>query len=204
MIKLYGHPMSTCTRKVLTTLHETDTAFEMNVVDFATGEHKKEPHTTRQPFGQLPALDDDGFGMFESRAMARYVDGKAGNKLTPTEPHHRAKMEQWISVETEDFTPNAMKFVYHSVFKREQTPEVLKTAGEKLETAVRVMDANLKDKQYLTGDQFTIADICFAPYIDYAMNDATAKAIFSKYPHFTAWWNRVSERPSWRKAAGRA
>src|SRR5471030_2162939 len=109
-MKLFGHPMSTCTRKVLFTLHETNTAYEMVVVDFAKGEHKQEPHLSRQPFGQIPAMDDDGFHLYESRAMARYIDGKAGGKLSSTDLKTRAVMEQFISIETSNFTPHAMKF----------------------------------------------------------------------------------------------
>jgi len=55
MIKVYGHPMSTCTRKVLATIHENNIPHEFTVVDFAKGEHKMEPHLSRQPFGQVPA-----------------------------------------------------------------------------------------------------------------------------------------------------
>ncbi len=79
MIKLFGHPMSTCTRKVLFTLNETNTPYEMEMVDITKGAHKSPEHVARQPFGQLPALDDDGFKMYESRAMARYIDEKAGH-----------------------------------------------------------------------------------------------------------------------------
>ena len=61
MIKLYGNPASTCTRKVLTALAETDTPYELHIVDLGKGEHKKEPNLVRQPFGQIPAIDDDGF-----------------------------------------------------------------------------------------------------------------------------------------------
>jgi glutathione S-transferase len=121
-MKIFGHPGSTCTRKVLMTLHETKTPFEFVLVDFAKGEHKLPAHLARQPFGQVPALEDGSFSMYESRAMARYIDGKAGGLLTPSDPHERARMEQWMSVETSNFAPHAMKFVYHSVFKREQTP----------------------------------------------------------------------------------
>jgi glutathione S-transferase len=203
MIKLYGNPMSTCTRKVLTTLHETNTPFEMNVVDFGKGEHKQAAHMAHQPFGQVPAIDDDGFNLFESRAIARYIDAKAGGKLTPTDIKQRGKMEQWISVETENFTPHAMKFVYEGVFKRPQTPEVMKNATERLELACTVIDKNLAGKTFMVGDQFTIADITYAPYIDYAMM-TPAKELFAKHANFMAWWGRVSERPSWMKAAGRA
>jgi len=203
MIKLYGNPMSTCTRKVLATLHETNTPFEMNVIDLGKGEHKQPAHLARQPFGQVPAIDDDGFAMYESRAIARYIDAKSGGKLTPTELKQRAKMEQWISVETENFTPHAMKFVYEHIFKRPQGEEVIKNATTRLELACSVLDKNLAGKTFLVGDQFTIADITYAPYIEYAMG-TPAKDIFAKHTNFMAWWNRVHERPSWMKAAGRA
>jgi glutathione S-transferase len=202
MIKLYGNPMSTCTRKVLCTLHETGTAFDFVTLDFMKGEHKQPAHLARQPFGQVPAIDDDGFSLFESRAICRYIDGKAGNKLTPHDLKARAKMEQWISVETEDFTPNMMKFIYAEIFKREQTPETMATATQKLDVACTTLDKALTGSTFLCGDQFTIADICFAPYLEYGMN-TTAKATVSKHTHLMSWWNRISERASWRKAAGR-
>jgi glutathione S-transferase len=202
MIKLFGHPVSTCTRKVLCTLHETNTPFELVTIDFAKGEYKQPPHMARQPFGQVPAIDDDGFALYESRAIARYIDGKAGGKLTPTDAKQRARMEQWISVETENFTPHAMKFVYEHIFKRPQTEDVLKHAAERLDLACSVLDKNLAGKTFLVGDQFTIADITYAPYIEYAIN-TPAKDIFAKHANVMSWWGRVFERPSWRKTAGR-
>ena len=83
----------------------------MNVVDFAKGEHKQEAHLRRQPFGRIPAIDDDGFELFESRAIARYLDEKAGGKLVPRDAKARAQMEQWISIETSEFSGHAMKFM---------------------------------------------------------------------------------------------
>jgi len=79
-MKIFGHPASTCTRKVLMTLNETKTPFELVLVDFAKGEHKQPAHLARQPFGQVPALEDDRFELYESRAMSRYIDGKAGGR----------------------------------------------------------------------------------------------------------------------------
>jgi glutathione S-transferase len=202
MIKLFGHPLSTCTRKVLFTLHETQTPFELEVVDFAKGEHKQAPHTDRQPFGQVPALNDDGFALFESRAMARYIDAKAGHPLSPSDLQGRALMEQWISVETSNFAPNAMKFVYQHIFKREQTPEVLAAAEKGLDLACKVLSKNLAGKAFLLGDELTLADIAYAPYLEYGMT-TPAKEIFGRHPEVVAWWNRVSERPAWLKTAGR-
>jgi glutathione S-transferase len=202
MLKLFGHPVSTCTRKVLMTLAETNLPFEMTVIDFAKGEHKQEPHLHRQPFGRIPAIDDDGFTMFESRAICRYLNERASGNLIPRDIKARAKMEQWISIETSEFTPNAMKFIYEHVFKRPQGAEVLEAAQKGLTTALGVMDAELGAKSFFAGADFSIADVCFMPYVDYAMG-TPAKETFAKYPHVMTWWNRVSERPTWRKATGK-
>jgi glutathione S-transferase len=202
-MKIYGHPMSTCTRKVLMTLLETGTPYEMVVVDFAKGEHKQEPHLSRQPFGQVPALQDGDFALYESRAMCRYVNDKANGSLVPRDLRDRARAEQWISIETSDFTSAVMKFVFHHVFQRQQTPETLEAAGAQLDKALAVMDKQLASHPFIAGDSFSLADICFMPYVEYAMA-TPEKERFAKYPNVTAWWSKVGERPTWRKVAGRA
>ncbi len=201
-MKIFGNPASTCTRKVLMTAHETNTPFELVVIDFTKGEHKQPAHLARQPFGQVPSLDDDGFKMYESRAMARYIDGKTGGALTPRDPHARAKMEQWISIETSNFASHAMKFIYHSVFKREQTPEVLKTAGTAIDLAYSVLEKELTAQPFLAGNMFSIAEIVFAPYLEYLAVTPAANKI-GEYPHVAAWWATTRERPAWRKTTGR-
>jgi glutathione S-transferase len=203
MIALYGSPMSTCTRKVLMTLAETNTPFEMKVIDFATGEHKKEAHVRRQPFGRIPAIDDGGFEMFESRAICRYINDKVHGKLVPGDVQGRGRMEQWISVETAEFTPNAMKFVYHYAFKRAQEPAVLEAAGKAVEAVCAVLDNPLARTPFLAGSELSIADICYMPYIEYTIG-SPLKDVYAKHPHVMAWWQRISERPAWRKATGKA
>jgi glutathione S-transferase len=202
MIKLFGHPMSTCTRKVLFTLHETNTPYELTTVDFAKGEHKGAAHLARQPWGKLPALEDNGFELFESRAMARYVDLKAGGKLTPKDPQQHGLMEQWISVETSYFYGPAMTFIYNDVFKSAKPQEELDKANAALDFTAGILDKHLAKHTWLAGDQLSIAEVAFAPYVEYAMMSG-AKATLAKHPHFSAWWNRVSERPAWQKTAGR-
>lgn len=202
-MKIFGHPASTCTRKVLTTLAETNTPHEFVLVDFATGAHKQEAHLARQPFGQVPALDDDGFALYESRAMIRYLNEKAGGDLIPRDARGRALMEQWISVETSNFTPAAMKFIYEHVFQRKQADDVLATAQTNLENALGIMDKRLASATYLAGETFSLADISYMPYVEYLMV-TPVKATIAKYPHVASWWNRVSERSSWRKVSGKA
>lgn len=199
MIKLHGHPVSTCTRKVLMTLAETQTPFALELVDFAKAEHKKEPHLARQPFGRIPAIDDDGFQLFESRAIIRYVNEKAKGALVPADAQARARVEQWISVETSEFSPHAMKFIYEHVFKRPQEPAVLEAATKALTTTLGVMDARLAKSPYLAGETFTLADVCYMPYLGYLMG-TPAKSLIEPHKNVVAWWNKISERPTWRTA----
>jgi glutathione S-transferase len=202
MIKLFGHPMSTCTRKVLTALAETDTPYELSLVDLGKGEHKQEPHLSRQPFGQIPVIDDDGFVLYESRAICRYLSAKAGGKLIPADLRQRARMDQWLSVEQSNFSPNAMKFVYHYAFKRNQEPAVLQAAEAMLDKVYETLSATLANSQFLTGDSFSIADIGYMPYIEY-MQGSPAHTTLEKHELVLAWWKRVSTRPSWAKVVGR-
>lgn len=203
MIKLHGNPASTCTRKVLMTLHETGTPFEMHVVDLSKGEHKKEPHLARQPFGRIPAIDDDGFELFESRAIVRYLAEKASSPLLPRDLRARAKVEQWISVETSELAVNAMKFVYEHVFKRPQAPAVLEAAGKALALAASVMDTQLAKTPFIAGADFTIADVSFMPYLEYAMM-TPAREILGKHERVVTWWDTIRARPAWQKTLGKA
>jgi len=201
-IQLFGHPGSTCTRKVLTVLAETNTPYELNVVELAKGEHKQQTHIDRQPFGQIPVIEDAGFRLFESRAIARYLDEKSGGALTPKDVQKRALMNQWLSVEQSNYSGAAMKFVYHYVFKRPQEQSVLDNASAMIETTLAALANPLEQGPYIAGDTFSLADIGFMPYFEYTLM-TPARGVYEKYPRSMDWWARVSQRPSWRKVVGR-
>lgn len=206
---VYGHPMSTCTRKVLMTLHEKGAPFDFVTVDIMKGEAKKEPHLSRQPFGQVPAIDDDGFALYESRAIMRYLDQKlGGTKLTPQNLQEAAKMEQFISIETSNFTPPAMKIIYQLVFGSMMGKEPDAGAvdeGKKGVTRVMdVLDKALAGRDFLAGQQFSLAEIAFAPYIDYLYAGGVGDELVGSRTHVGPWWRRVAERASFRKATGKA
>lgn len=206
-MKIHGHPMSTCTRKVLCTLAEKGHKAEMVVVDFAKGEHKQADHLTIQPFGQIPVLDDDGFVFYESRAIMRYLDEKlSGPKLHGADLKSRATIEQWISIETSNFTPHAMKIIRGALlgpmFGKPVDEEMVKAGREGVTTTAEIMDRQLGKKQYIAGDSFSLADICYLPYIEYIYACKNGD-VFDKFTNVTAWWKRTSERPSWQTAIGK-
>ncbi len=207
-MKLYGHPMSTCTRKVLTVLGEKGEKPDFVVVDIMKGEGKTPENLSRQPFGRVPSIDDDGFKLFESRAIARYIDEtRPGAKLHGNDPKERAVVEQWISVESSEFTPQAMKIIYekffHPMMGKPTDEAVVSGARGALEKICAVMEEQLGKTEFIATNRFTIADIGFMPYIEYLFA-AQQGDLFDKFPKTLAWWKRVSERPSWKAATGKA
>jgi glutathione S-transferase len=186
------------------TLHEKQAKFDMVVVDFATGQHKQPEHLARQPFGQIPALSDGDFQMFESRAMMRYIDETVpGQALTPKDPQTRGHMEQWISVESEQFNPGAGPLVYQELFLKMQGKPAdaakVEEAKKKLAFVLPVLDKHLAKGPHFCGDQFTLADIAYMPYTEYALN-TSAKDMILSHKNFAAWWARVSDRAAWKKS----
>ena len=208
-MKLYGHPMSTCTRKVLTVLAEKGHKADFNVVDFTKGEHKQAAYLAHQPFGVVPYLDDNGFELYESRAICRYLDETLpGTKLTPANAKDRAVMEQWISVEQSYFSGPAMKVVFQAMFNpmmfgKPTDEAVLKEGRDGVTKAAAIIDKHLAGKEYLAGAQFSIADIVYMPYIEYLFA-AKHGDLITDHKNLATWWTRCSERKSWQLATGKA
>lgn len=198
--------MSTCTRKVMTTLTEKGHEAEFVMVDIMKGEHKLPEAMARQPFGVIPVLEDDGFVLYESRAIIRYLDEKlSGPKLAPTDIRDRAIMEQWISIEQSYMSPKAMVIVMNNMFapmmgKTPDTDAVAKATVE-LEKTLDITDKHLASNEFLAGKTFSLADITWLPYVQYLFG-AKAGDLITGRANVGAWWKRVSTRPSWVKAAG--
>ncbi len=71
ILKLYGSAMSTA--RVLVTILEMDLPYEHILIDIAKGDQKSAAYKELQPFGKVPAFEDDGFLIFESRAICKYL-----------------------------------------------------------------------------------------------------------------------------------
>jgi glutathione S-transferase len=202
-MKLYGSKYSTCTRKVLATLAEKGAEAEFVPIDLGKGEQKSPEHLARQPFGKVPAIDDDGLQLFESRAIIRYLDEKLpGPKLTPADAQGRARMNQWISIESEYFSPVAMKLVHQLLFNprfgRPTDQAVVDKARADIVRPLDVLAQRLEAQPFLAGDAFSLADITFMPYFEYLAAAKETLLIGQRKP-VAAWWEKIAARPSWKK-----
>lgn len=92
-LTVHGSPYSTCSQRVLTALAEKGVEAEVHSLNFATQEHKQPEFLKLQPFGKVPVLEDDGFFVYESRAIAKYIAKKyagQGTKLIPDDSDVKA------------------------------------------------------------------------------------------------------------------
>nr|UJV38490.1 glutathion S-transferase [Trametes gibbosa] len=212
VLPLYGNAMSTCTQRVRTVLAELGVQYEFVSVDFAKGEHKAPAFVAIQPFGQVPYLDDDGFKLYESRAIARYVALKYGgvSKLIPdpADLHKVALFEQAASIESSSFDPSASSLAFENIFKPlfglQTDPTRVTALKTTLENKLAVYDVILGKTKYLAGDELTLADLFHLPY-GYLLEKQNIDYLVSgKFPNVTRWWNDVSSRESWKKVSGAA
>ena len=204
-MNLYGHPWSINTRKTLMTLAEKAAETRLVLVMVPHGEHKRPEHLRLHPFGKVPVLDDDGFVLYETRAIGSYLDAKlAGPRLVPEGARERARMEQWINVADSYFSPLAHSMIVELVFRRflggDANQATIAAGRAGIGTALDVIDAALASTAYLAGDNVSLADIHWMPYLDYLTRIGEGEPIEHR-ANVMRWWSRMSERPSWQRVA---
>ncbi|KAF9459960.1 glutathione S-transferase [Collybia nuda] len=202
VLKLYGMAISTCTRRVAMVLHEKKVPYELIEVDLMTGAHKQPSYLEKQPFGQVPCIDDDGFILYESRAICRYIVAKYPNEgppLVPADPKANALFEQAASVEQNSFDPLASAAVVENIFKPffggTPDPEAFKKIIAKLEPKLDVYEEILGKQKYVGGDELTLADLFHLPYG--SMLPAAGSDVIEARPNVARWFGELSSRPSW-------
>lgn len=203
-MQLFGHPWSINTRKVLMVLAEKGAAVDLRYVDIPRGAHKRPEHIARHPFAKLPVLDDGEFRLYETAAILRYLDEVLpGLALSPSTPRGRARAAQWDRVHQSYFEPHAHPLIVHRQFSRIigfTGDEGVMTAGRAgMQLALDVIDTHLRSEPYLAGDQFSLADVTWMPYLDYLV--AQGEPVLGERPGVAAWWQRISTRPMWQQVA---
>jgi glutathione S-transferase len=204
-MKLYGHPWSVNTRKTLMTLAEKGREAEFILVMVPKGEQKSQEHLARHPFGKVPVLDDDGFVLYETRAINRYIDGKFdGPSLTPPEGKGAARLEQWMNVADAYFVPYAHALIVEKLFRQylggEQNVAAIRAGREGMQPALDVVESWLASHPYLAGSALSLADIHWMPYVDYLFQIGEGENIAGR-ASLSAWWKRVSSRETWARVA---
>ncbi|PIA27140.1 hypothetical protein AQUCO_08300079v1 [Aquilegia coerulea] len=210
-VKVYGLPLSTCTARVLTCLIEKGVEYELIPIDLSVGAHKQPAFLAKQPFGQVPVLEDGDITLFESRAIASYVSYKYKDQGTDLlrlgNIKETALVGVWAEVESQQYNPPISTIVYELVIKgmygMTTDQAVVDAQSEKLGKVLDVYEARLTENKYLAGNFYSLADQNHIPYTFFLMKTPLASLINSR-PHVKAWWEDISSRPSFQKVLANA
>ncbi|KAJ0099383.1 hypothetical protein Patl1_20983 [Pistacia atlantica] len=206
VVKVFGPVHAACPQRVLACLLEKDVDFEIVHVNLDQGEHKQPDFLVRQPFGQVPAIEDGDFRLFESRAIIRYYAAKyaeRGPNLLGKTLEERALVDQWLEVEAHNFND----LVYTMVLQLVVLPRMgqpgdlalVHSCEQKLEKVLDIYEQRLSNSKYLAGESFTLADLTHLPGTRYLMNEAKMGHLITERKHINAWWEDISSRPAWKK-----
>jgi len=201
-MKLYGHPRSSCTRKVLLALAETGQRAELVRIELAQGDHTRPAHLARHPFGKVPVLEEGDFVLYESVAILRYLAARRPlAALLPHDPHGCARLEQWLSVEAAYLAPALWKLMSQLELAPMYgvAPDLaeVEEARRELGHALDVLDRALGAGSFLVGGRFSLAEIVLFPALQ-ALMELGQGDLCRLRPRLFAWWERCGARPSFR------
>jgi glutathione S-transferase len=116
-----------------------------------------------QPFGQVPAIEDDGLVLFESGAILLHIAGK-NDKLMPADENDRQRAIAWVFAALNSVEPHVQNLATIDLFFANEEWAKLRRPGaeEMLKTRLARVSEWLGDKPYLEGDRFTAGDLMMA------------------------------------------
>ena len=188
MLTIYGSDLSAPAIKVRLTASFLGLNYKWQLVNLRAGEQKQEWFLKINPAGKVPAIDDDGFHLFESNAICRYLCDKHNSALYPKDVKKRAAIEQWIDYASFHIGANFMPVVYNRLFaplRGMPVNEKAITDGlEFLKQYFPVIEKQLTQHQYIVSQEASLADIILLALLVPAQK---AKIDLSVYPKLDAW-----------------
>lgn len=201
-MRLYYHPVSSNSRRVLLTAILFGSKLDLTVVDLLKGEHKTSDYLVINPNGKVPLLDDDDFRLWESHAIMQYLADKYGdNSLYPESLQPRADINRWLFWSAYHFTP-AVGFISRERISKKMVggagePDPAEIArGEVLfSAAAQVLDGHLADRQWIAQDRLTLADLAIASPL---MHTEAAQLPIAEYEHLQRWFAQIRAMDAWK------
>lgn len=200
-INVYGIPGSPFLRSVEIGLREKEIDYRLHAL--APGEHKRPDYLSKHPFGRVPAFEHDGFAIYETQAILRYIDDVFPTPpLTPDSPRERARVNQVIGVIECYFFPKAAAPI---AFNRIIGPRLLGLPGDEAaiadampmaRTCFAELDRLLGEDQYFGGDSISIADIMLAAQLDLFGECPEGRELIDGAARLRPWLERMKARPS--------
>lgn len=199
MLKIWGRKNSSNVRKALWCAEEAGLAYERIDAGGAFGLVNDAPYRALNPNGVVPTLDDDGFVLWESNTIVRYLAARYAPALYPQDLQQRASAEKWM-----DWTTSSFAAPFRTVFwgtlrtpPEQRDPAAIQAAIDTCVALLAVPEAALAKQPYLSGEQLGMGDIPLGSFI-YAWFEMPIER--PPQPHLQAWYARLKARPAYRAA----
>jgi glutathione S-transferase len=183
-------------------LQEKGIAYKLVDVDLLHGANRTPEHLRRHPFGKVPTFEHDGFQLFETSAISRYIDEAfPGPALQPKDVKARARMNQVMSV-IDNYVYGAV--IGQIVMQRLIAPLLGTAPDEALitqaltaaEASLTVVQDLLANRPYLAGENLSLADLYLVPIYDYFGRTGEGEAMLPKFAALQTWWAAMGKRES--------
>jgi glutathione S-transferase len=204
-MRLYYHPLSSNSRRVLLTAHQLGLDLELVVVDLSSGEHKSPDYLRLNPNGKIPTLVDGGFELWESHAIMQYLADKSpGQDIYPQDVSAGADVNRWLFWSAFHFAPAASCIIRERVSKSivagsgALDPLEIARGEALLPQAALVLDRHLAGKQWIAQNRLTLADFAIAAPL---MHMSAAQLPVTSFENLQAWFVRVQLLVAWAKSS---
>jgi len=194
MMRLHYHPLSTYSRRVRIALIEKQIPCELVVVDMAARKHRESAYLALNPYGRVPTLEQDGFLLYESTAILSYLEATHPTPpLVPADAKGRARVDMHMKLCDLQMSRQTGTIIFPKRFlpKERWNAAAMADAKAEIEKHLAILDQQLAGKTYLIAEQFTLADLCYIPFLDFLplMEIAPPRAV-------AQWCGRLLARPS--------
>jgi len=199
---VHGIPGSPYVRAALLTLEEKGAAYELAAM--APGTLKQQPHLSRHPFGRIPAFEHDGWMLYETRAIMRYVDAVVpGPRLQPEEPRAAARMDQLMNITDWYLMPQVSATItFNRVvaprFNRRVNEDAVVKAIPNAQICIAEIARLLDGYPWMAGEAISLADLLLAPHLSMFAQAPEGAAILREHENLSGWLVRIEARPSMR------
>lgn len=204
MIVVHTIPGSPFARMALLACEEKGVPWRIQAL--APGQHKQPEHLARHPFGRVPAIEHDGFRLYEAQAIVRYIDAAFdGPALTPDAPKQMARMSQVLNILDWYVMPSltsgiGFNRVVAPVFGIPVNEDAVKAAIEPGRIALKALEDILDAQPYFAGERVSLADLAAVAHLDMLPATPEGGELMAGSP-LLAWLDRMAERPSVQRTA---
>jgi glutathione S-transferase len=199
MLKIWGRKNSINVQKVLWCCAELNLEPERIDAGLQFGVNNTPEYKAINPNALVPAISDDGFVLWESHAIVRYLARKHGmGSLCPSDPKACADADRWMDWHATTVWPN-LQPVFRELVRvaadKRNMPLVMESRN-KLAANLAILDAHLANRKYVTGDAFTMGDIPLGTAAQRWFNLPIER---ENYSSLDAWYQRLQSRPAFKR-----